>query len=201
MRTNRRGSVAIEMLMIIPIAIIMILLGRFILEASLNRQEVSVYARGSAITAGMARSTNMFRCRFNDEAFDGRAAVDQNETVRCNRRDAETGLSREQPMWDEVEDGAAPWDEILRDVKPRRSPRDIMATAEVRLTVTGNAFFDENASTRSQQRYLAPEKVLWSHKERGLDAAHSAVIWDELCKSGTYWLFPNVFPKEGGPRC
>ena len=200
MRTDRRGSVTIEAAMIIPVAIIVILLGRFVLESSLNRQETAVFARGSAISAAVDQS--LFNsCDFERSYFDDHEDVDQSASVDCSRQDAEGGLSGESPMWDEVEDGAAPWDEILRDVKPRRSPRDIVARAEVNLTVTGNAFFDENATAGSEQSYLAPEKVLWSHKERGYDAAHSAVIWDELCKSGTYWLFPNVFPKDGGPRC
>lgn len=200
MRTNRRGSVTIEAAMIIPVAIIVILLGRFVLESSLNRQETAVFARGSAISAAIDRSF-FNSCDFERVYFDDHEDVDQSARVDCSHRDAEGGLSRERPMWDEVEDGAAPWDEILRDVKPRRSPRDIVARAKVNLTVTGNAFFDANATAGSEQSYLAPDQELWSHKEQGYDAAHSAVIWDELCKSGTYWLFPNVFPKEGGPRC
>ena len=201
MRINRRGSVTIEVLMIVPLAIILILLGRFILEASLNRQEVSVYARGSAITAGLARSTNMFRCRFNDEAFDGRAAVNQTETVRCSRRDSETGLSREQPMWDEVEDGAARWDEILRDVKPTQSPRDMIARANGVMTLTSPAFLAQQNPSDADQVYLAPEDVLWAHDEDQLAEGHDVVIWEELCLEATYQLFPNVFPNAGRPRC
>lgn len=201
MRTKRRGSVAIETLMIIPIAVIMILLARFILEGSLNRQEVSVYARGSAISAGLANSTNMFRCRFNDDAFDGRASVTQAATVRCDRRDAETGLSQEQPMWDEVEDGAAPWDEILRDVKPTQSPRDMVASANGVLTLTSPAFLAQQNPTDADQVYLAPEAVLWAHDEDQLAEGHDVVIWEELCLQATYQLFPNVFPNAGRPRC
>ncbi|MEM7752766.1 MAG: hypothetical protein AAF230_05075 [Pseudomonadota bacterium] len=201
MRIDRRGSVTIEMLMIIPVAIIMILLTRFILEASLNRQEVSIYARGSAITSGMARSTSMFRCRFNDDAFAARNAVNQTATVQCNRRDAETGLSREQPMWDEVEDGAAPWDEILRDVKPSRSPRDIVARANGVMTLTSPAFLAQQSPSDADQTYLAPENVFWAHDEDRLAEGHDIVIWEELCLEATYQLFPNVFPSAGRPRC
>lgn len=201
MRTSRRGSVTIEVLMIVPIAIIIILLARFILEGSLNRQEVSVYARGSAITAGMASSANMFSCRFNDEAFDGRAAVDQNATVQCSRRNAETGLSREQPMWDEVENGATSWDRILRDVKPSQSPNDVIARANSVMTLTSPAFLAQQNPTDADQVYLAPEDVLWAHDEDPLDDGHDVVIWEELCLEATYQLFPNIFRNAGRPRC
>lgn len=199
MRINRRGSVNMEALMVIPIAVVVILLGRFVLEASLNRQETAVFARGSTIAAANARMP-FLSCDFEREQFSDHVEVGQNARVRCNRQSAERGLSDEQPIWDEVEDAAAPWDEILRDVKPRRGPRDIVATAEVSLSLTRPAFLAQQTPDARQQ-YIAPEDVRWAHSERGYDAAHSGVIWDELCKQGTYWLFPNVFPKDGGPRC
>lgn len=199
MRT-RRGSVTIEALMLVPVAIVMILMARAVLEGSLNRQETAVFARGSTIAAAAARSA--FRsCDFEREQFGDLADVEQTATVRCSRRGAEGGLSDEQPMWDEVEDGARAWDDILRDVKPRRGPRDVVATAEVTLTLETPAFLNEQNAATSAQRHIAPDRVLWTHSERGYDAAHSGVIWDELCRSGTYRLFPNVFPKDGGPRC
>lgn len=201
MRIKRRGSVTIEAVMLVPIAIIMILLARFILEASLNRQETAVYARGSAVSAGMARSTSAQNCFFDTQDFQGRPSVNQAESVRCTTRDAERGLSAEQPIWDEIEDGAAPWDEILRDVKPRRSPRDIVAHAEVDMTLTSPAFLAQQNATEGDQSYLAPQDVLWAHDESRFDEGHDRVIWDELCREATYQLFPNVFRNSGRPRC
>ncbi len=204
MRTNRRGSVTIEALMVLPIAVTMILLGRFVLEASLNRQEAAVFTRGSAIAAAAARST-FLSCDFERDQFGEFATVDQAATVRCRRQDSERGLSAEQPMWDEVEDGAAPWVDILRDVKPRRSPNDIIATASVSLSLERPAFLEQQAAVQAGQSYIAPENVLWTHEERGFDDAHDRVIWEEICnvRAATNALFPNVFPNEtqGNPRC
>lgn len=200
MRTKRRGSVNMEAVMVVPIAVVLILLGRFVLETSLNRQETAVFVRGSTIAAASA-SNPFLSCNFEREQFVDHPEVAQNARVWCYRRSAERGLSDERPMWDEVEDGAAPWDEILRDVKPRRGPRDINARGDVTLSMVRPAFLAQQNSRRATQRYLTPENVRWAHSERGYDSAHSAVIWDELCKEGTYWLFPNVFPKKGGPRC
>ena len=104
-------------------------------------------------------------------------------------------------MWDAVEDGASPWDEILRDVKPRRGPRDIVANARVSMTIEGIGFLEQQDPTRAAQGYLAPERTLWTHGEGRLDEGHDRVIWEELCLRGTYGLFPNVFPNGGGPRC
>lgn len=202
MRINRRGSVNMEAVMAIPIVVIMILLGRFILEASVNRQETAVFARGSTIVAAVARSTYL-SCDFERDQFDDFTEVDQNARVRCRRQDAERGLSREQPMWEEVEDGAAPWKDILRDVKPSRSPNDIVATANVDMDMQRPAFLEQQSAVRAKQSYIAPERTLWNHDERKFRHGHDKVIWDELCKGkgATYALFPNVFPNGGSPRC
>lgn len=201
MRIRRRGSVSVEALMVLPVAVVMIFLGRFVLEASLNRQETAVFARGSAVAAAASGSTAVLSCDFDRQDFDGRPAVEQSATVTCSRRSAEGGLSREQPMWDEVEEGAAPWDEILRDVKPRNGPRDILASARATMTFDGPAFLEQQDPTLAAQGYLSPERTLWTHGEGRLDEGHDRVIWDELCLHGTYWLFPRVFRHGGGPRC
>lgn len=198
---RRRGSVSIEGLMVLPIAVTMIFMGKFILEASLNRQETAVYARGSAQSVATARGITFRSCAFDDQDFQGRTGVAQSVTVDCRRRGAERDLSREEPMWDAVEDGASDWDEILWDVKPRSGPRDIIADARVELTFAGSDFLSQQDKTIGEQSFLTPDGTLWTHKEGRLNQGHDKVIWDELCKSGTYWLFPQVFRHGGGPRC
>lgn len=201
MRTDRRGSITIEALMVLPIAVMLILLGRYIMEGSLNRQEISVFARGGAVAAGLARSTGAADCDFDRQDFTNRPAVDQTATINCTRRDSERGLSREDRMWDAVEDGAAPWPEILRDVKPGESPRDIVAEANVALALTSPAFLAQQNDTDAKQSYVAPENVYWDHDEDDLAEGHDHVIWEELCHEATYQLFPNVFPNAQRPRC
>jgi len=201
MRT-RRGSVTVEALMVLPIAVLMILLGRMLLEASLNRQETAVFARGSAVSEATTGAFSFGSCDFERDAFAGRPSVEQQPNVRCSRRDAESGLSAERPMWDEIEEGAAPWDEILRDVRPRRMPRDVVASAEVSMRLTGPAFFTRQSPTRGAQRYITPDRgMLWTHGEDDLAEGHDRVIWDELCGGASWRLFPNVFPSAGSDRC
>jgi len=195
----RRGSVTIEGLMVLPVAVVVILLGRLVLEASLHRQETAVYARGSATSAAIVARTSA--CRFEDEAFEGRASVEQTGSARCTRRDAERELSREEPIWDALEDAANPWDEILRDVRPTTGPRDMIATAEFTLTMTAPAFLADQAPTLAEERHLAPERRYWGHREDDYAEGHDRVIWEELCREATWQLFPNVFPSRGQDRC
>ena len=201
MRINRRGSVTVESLMVLPIAVVMILLGRYILEASLNRHEAGVFARGSTVAAATARSTRARDCDFDRQDFNTRSSVSQTPLARCSRQSGERTLSREDPMWDAVEDGASAWSGILRDVKPNRSPNDIVGTGEASMTLSSPQFISQQNPTQAEQRYISPERVLWTHNEGRFDEAHDKAIWDELCKSSTYWLVPNVLPNGGGPRC
>jgi hypothetical protein len=185
--------------MILPVALIMILLGRYILEGSLNRQEAAVFSRGGTVAAAVAQSTA--QCDFSRDAFSGRPSVEQTPEIRCERRNAERGLNRERPVWTELEDAASAWDEILRDVRPRRGAGDYIGHSTASLSLEGPEFFSRQAAVNSAQTYLAPERVFWTHGESSFRNGHDRVIWDELCKRGTYRLFPNVFPKGGGPRC
>ncbi len=201
MRTDRRGSVTIEGLMVLPVAVTTIFLSKFVLEASLNRQEAAVFARGSAITAASAGRTSFGACDFDRSAFTGRNGIAQSAIVNCHREDAERGLSQEEPVWDALETAAAPWDDILRDVTPRTGPRDFVATAEVTMTFQGTDFLAQQDPTLGKQSYLASERTLWTHDDSTLAKGHDQVIWDELCKSATFWMFPNVFPNAGRPQC
>ena len=202
MRTDRRGSVHMEAVMVIPIVLVMILLGRYIYEGSINRQETAVFARGATVAAAAARST-FLACDFERGQFIDLTEVGQAAQVGCRRQNAERGLSRERPIWDEVEDGAAAWRTILRDVKPSRSPSVIVGTAQVDLTITNSNMLAGQDTPQGRQSYLAPERTLWSHDERQFQHGHDRVIWDEICRGrgATYALFPNVFPNGGGPRC
>lgn len=195
----RRGSVTVEGLMVLPVVLVMLLLGRFLLEAALNRQETAVYARGAATSA--AAAVRLSSCRFSQDAFAGRASVEQTGNVRCDRRDAERDLRREEPIWDALEDAADPWPEILRDVRPRSGPRDIVATADVTMTLTAPNFLAQQAPVLAEERHLAPDRVYWGHSEGDLAEGHDRVIWEELCREATWQLFPNVFPSRGRDRC
>ena len=200
MRIDRRGSVTVEGVMVLPIAVVVIVLGQYLLEASLHRQETAVSARSSTVEAAAARRVPTSGCSTETADFSDRASVEQTENVERCRRNGERGLSRERPVWDALERAADPWDEILRDVRPRRGPSDIVGAATTDMTFDGPAFLENEDPVDARQRFIWPEAVAWTHEDDGFEEGHDAVIWDELCKSETWKLFPAVFPSEG-PRC
>lgn len=200
MRTDRRGSVTVEGVMVLPVAIIVIVLGQYLLEASLHRQETAVAARSSTVEAAAARRVPATGCSSATPDFSGRTRVEQTGDIERCRRNGEQGLSRERPLWDALARAADPWAEILRDVRPKRGPSDIVGTATADMTFDGPAFLEGNGAVDARQRFIWPEAVVWTHDDDDFENGHGAVIWDELCKSGTWKLFPGVFPGEG-PRC
>ncbi len=191
MRTRRRASVAIEAVMILPVVLAIILLTRFILESSLNRQEVAVYVRGTTVAAGAAKSISSNACKFDATPFSGRSQADQSVTQTCNWRTAENGLS--DPFWDAVSDGASAWRGIISDVEPRSPLQDVRAEATGTATFTRTDFLNGAGAQTNKQVYLSPQNVLWTHSETNFDTAHNDAIWQELNPQKTGRLFPNVF--------
>lgn len=196
MRTRRRGSLSIEAVMIVPVALMMILLGRYVLEASLARQEVAVYTRLGTHTAAAAKSTGASACVSDTAAFSGRTGVSQTAQISCNQRSAERGLSQERPFWDAVERGAAPWRGILRDVKPNGQVYDITGEGTGTTALTGPAFSQASHTVDSDQTFIAAQDIRWDHDEDPMQRGHDQAIWQELRQRGTHALFPNVFPSR-----
>lgn len=195
---RRRGSVGVETVMVLPVALVVILLSRMILEASLNRQEIGVYTRASTITAAEAESTLAADCAFDQDAFQGRVIVTQTPSVDCSRYRAEAGLQNAKPFWDTLEDAAKPvdWADFLRDVKPRDTLYDMRGAGDSTMTLTKPAFLAQQSPVTSEQTYLTPQGELWGHDIAQFAKGHDAVIWDELSRENTHLLFPNVFPSR-----
>jgi len=180
----------------LPIMLIMILLARMLLEASLNRQEVAVLTRTATHIAAAAESTSALYCNAGRAAFSGRTDVAQTPTVSCNQRPAEQGLSREDPFWDAVEDGANAWRDILRDVKPTGTPYDVTGSGNATVKLSGSTFLSNQDDMSADHAHLAPMGFWWNHREDSFAEGHDRVIWEELNKSESYKLFPEVFPSR-----
>lgn len=195
---RRRGSLGLEAVAIIPFAIMMILLSRFILEAMLTRHEVAVYTRGSTSSAAASKSTSPLDCTFDTTAFGARAGVTQSASVSCTTRDGERGLSSEQPFFDALRDGASAWTEILRDVDNGDPINDILGQGEGSMAFERPDFLSNRGTQGTEKAYLVPQDELWGHADDPWKAAHDPVIWDELSQQPTHELFPNVFPSRDG---
>ena len=180
--------------MVVPAALVFIIYATFVLEASLARQEVAVFTRGSTVAAATARSTLPLSCNLSRDAFSGRAGVSQTASATCDRAGAERGLSREQPIWAEMHDAANPWDEILRDVRPRGRIMDMRGSGQGTMTMTN--LMQAQGPVNSSQTFLYPQNELFTHNDRPFQRGHDQVIWEELRIHPTYLLFLNVFPSR-----
>jgi hypothetical protein len=193
---RRRGSLSVESVMLIPIAVVIILLTRMLLEASLARQEIAVYARSGTHSAAALTTTSVIGCSSDLTAFAGRQNVTQVPSLNCQQRDAERGLQQERPFWDAVESGASSWRTILRDVKPSGTLQDMQGDGSGTLNLYGPAFLQQQKTVNSANAHLAPQNIRWGDDDRSFARGHDSVIWDELQKRGTYRLFPEVFPSR-----
>lgn len=193
---RRKGSLGLEAVAIVPFAIMMILLSRFILEAMLTRHEVAIYTRGSTASAAAAKSTSPASCGFDKTAFTSRPGVTQSATISCKMQDGEAGLRKERPYFEALRDGASPWPEILRDVDKGDPINDILGNGNGNMAFDRPAFLEKRGSEESKQVYLLPQDELWDHNDEPWKAAHDPVNWDELSKKNTYKLFPRVFPSR-----
>ena len=191
---RRRGSLGLETLLVLPVAVVIILLARFILDSMLTRHDVAVYTRGGVVTAAALDRTDPVTCNQFGRTLDDREGVDRTAVASCADREAEGGLSSQQPFFRALRDGASAWPDILRDIDPRRAEQDIRASAIGTVTFTRPPFSETGTPEATRDVQLRPRQDFWDHDEARLANGHDAVVWQELSRKGTYRLFPDVFP-------
>lgn len=193
---RRRGSLGMEAVAIVPFAIIMILLSRFILEAMLTRHEVAVYTRGSTASAAISSFPVLISCTFDKTPFTARTNVTQTASVSCRERDGEKGLSQEKPFFTAIKDAASAWPGILRDVDRTDAVMDMTGEGSGSMAFQRPDFLSTRGDQSSTRNYQTPMDELFDHSDDPYTAAHDPAIWDELSQKNTYKLFPNVFPSK-----
>ena len=192
---RRRGSLGMEALMILPFAIIMILLGRFIFESAMTRHEVAVHVRGSAVSAAAAGS--IVFCR-HESSFIERTDVEKSKLVGCLPRDGERGLQQERKILDEMEQRASAWREIMRDIRGEGPFNDYRAAGSGSTSFQNPEFLENQGTVRNFSQHMVTTDEVFDHGDDPWDPAHDPVVWDELRKEGTYRLFPRLFPSRNG---
>ncbi len=206
---SRRGSIGLEAVMIVPVAVMMILVARFVSEAMVSRQETAVYIRAATVnaaavaggyTGGLATAQMVRNCRSDRAPFSDQADVSQGQFAYCLWRNAEEGVTERNRFWRRVEEGARPWPDIIRDYKPAnpsRSERDVTGRIQSTMQFQRPDFLQRQGGTAVQHQYLVPTTRVWDHKKRPLKQASDRVIYRELRSNGkTHKLFPNVFPSR-----
>lgn len=193
---RRRGSLGMEAVAIVPFAVIMILMSRFILEAMLTRQEVAVYTRGSTVSAAHSDKPADMSCEFDETPFSSRTNVSQTASVDCAERDGERGLQSAPEFFEAMRNGARPWPGILRDVDRKEPIMDMKGDGDGSMTFDRPDFLSTRGGQGSTNSFMSPQDELFDHSDDPYTAAHDPVVWAELNKSQTYKLFPDVFPSR-----
>ena len=191
---RRRGEIGMEAMLILPVAIIVILLARLILEAMLVRQEVAVFTRSGTAAAAVAESTLPIHCTSDRAPFTERPAVTQTGQVGCQEREAEQGLTTQREFWPALRNGAQPFPRILRDVYQDDAVMDMQGDGDGTTAFTRPEFLARIATMTTDDRALFPQGTLWMHHDEPMRASYDPVMWDALREQGTWRLFPEVFP-------
>ena len=191
---RRRGSLSLEAVMLVPAAVIVILIARYIAEGMLTRQEVAIFTRASTVSAATSALPRLISCDADRSKFGAKAGIRQSAGVTCSNHRAEGGLRRERPFFDALRDGARAWPRILRDVDQRRPVQDVKGAGTGTFLMEQPAFLQKQGAVTSKQSYLTPEMKFWDHQTRPYSNGHDRVIWQRLSQHGTARLYPNVFP-------
>ncbi len=192
---RRRGSLGMEALMILPFAIIMILLGRFIFESAMTRHEVAVHVRGSAVAAAAAET--IVNCR-HESSFIERNDVEKSKLVGCLPRDGERGLQQEKKIMRAMEDSASAWRQIMRDIRGEGPFNDYRSAGAGSTAFKDPEFLENKGTVHNFSQHMVTTDEVFDHGGKPWDPAHDPVVWDELRKKGSYRLFPRLFPSRSG---
>ena len=180
--------------MILPVALIIILLARLVMEGMLIRQEVAVLVRSGTASAAQAESTLPVYCTADRDAFDRRPAVTQTAAMTCRDRPAEGGLQTQPEFWEAIRRGAQPWRRILRDVDQTDRVMDMSGQGSGTTAFAGPDFLSRIGVLTTSSAALFPQGILWSHADEPMRSSYDPVLWDALREQGTWRLFPEVFP-------
>ena len=191
---SRRGELGMEALLILPVALVVILLARFVMEGMLIRQEVAVYTRSATAAAAQAESVLPIHCAADRDPFSERPAVSQNALVLCREREAEQGLVTQPHFWPAIRQGAQTYPRMMRDVYQDDTVMDMQGDGAGSSAITRPAFLQRTGILTTSYSALFPQGEVWPHHDAPMQASYDPVLWDTLRERGTYRLFPNVFP-------
>ena len=194
---RRRGSLSLEAIMMIPVAMIVLLTARYIAEGMLTRQEVAVYTRSSTINAATSSLPRVLSCTADQSDIGRKPGVTQTVSATCSSHPAEGGLRRERPFFAALREGARPSPRILRDIDRNQRITDVRGSGTGSFLLEKPDFLTQQGAVTSQRVHLTPEMRFWDHRTQPYANGHDRAIWQELRRRGTYRLFPRVFPAAG----
>lgn len=196
---RRRGSLSVEAVMVIPVALVVILLARYVHEGMLTRHEIGVYTRGAAINHAIYGGPSLATCQHDSDGLtDGAAGVNRTGGADCNKVNGENGLRSSSRIFRALDDGASGWPAMARQISRNVRIYDIAAEGSGSMRFDQPPFFAQATPGQTTAKYIEPEDELWFHDDkRQWKVGHDPVIWRDL-PSTTRRLFPRLFPSRRG---
>jgi hypothetical protein len=196
---RRRGSLSIEAVMVLPLALVLILMTRFGMEAMVTRQEVAIYTRGAAMNKALISLPLNASCQHADtNVLSTTAGVNRDSKASCTTENGELGLNREKRIFTALDDGASNWRQMATQISNGISILDVVANGSGEMSFDNPPFLQQSGSRGTSHTFKRPADEFWLHDdERQWQVGHDPVIWKDLPNT-TRRLVPNLFPSRNG---
>lgn len=205
---RRRGSLALEAVMAIPVIIVFVFLTRFVLDAMLLRHETAVYTRGSTVrAAAMVRTSDpgllrLTQCRHDDSDRNERPGVVREYSTWCYWRNAESGLSQGDRLGPSIiETARRAGSQDLVDILPfERVVNDVRGWGGGTVRFQQPPFLEATPGDEAGHMHLRSTHDFWNYTNDTLWArGHDPATWEAIegfFFDGPQDLFPDVFPSR-----
>ena len=207
---RRRGSLALEAIMVLPVVIILVLLASFILEGMLARHETAVHSRNTAARVAMVAPASLgtvtlgTACLANPNEAGPRDNVSRSIYATCKWRDAEAGMKKRQPFFDMLDRSArgAPYlHTYLSQLDTWDEVKDLEVTGRGGMSFDKPAFLTNQGATSHRQIQLRGRSDIWTYggiSDAEWQWGHDRAIWEKLEGGRSYYFirtplfFPNI---------
>ncbi len=205
---RRKGSLAVEAVMAIPVIIVFVFLTRFVLDAMLLRHETAVYTRGSTVRAAAMVDTSdpgairLTQCWHDDSDANARPGVLREYSTWCYWRNAERALSNSDRLGPSIINQARRAGEgwLLDDLNFEQTVSDVRGWGGGSVRFQQPLFLAATGGDEAGHMHLRSTHDFWSYTndDRWVHG-HDRAVWDQIDTffwSGPRALFPNVFPSR-----
>lgn len=188
---RRKGSLSVEFVLVLPIAVCVTLLAAYIAEALMFRTEATAAVRTAAhAAAGDAP------CQVSDPDAHSRVGTSRSLQVYCQRIDEEADLRRVRPFFEALRRAASGWPELVDGIEPELPIASVLARGEGSVAMTAPPYLQSFGAVETSSLHRVPTTDQWDHGQENWRRGYDPEIWAALSEQGTYQLFPNVFPSR-----
>lgn len=188
---RRKGSLSIEMALVLPIAVCVTLLAAYVAEAMMFRTEATAAIRTAAHAAAGEAA-----CVTSDPDATTRVGTSRSLQVSCRRIDEEADLRRVRPFFEALRRAASAWPELVDGIQPDLPIESVIAEGQGSIAMTAPPYLQNFGTVETSSFHRVPTTDQWDHGQDNWRRGYDPEIWAALSEDGTYQLFPNVFPSR-----